>query len=281
MDGTGNWADLDWAARWRDLVEVRRQRVEGLVPEAGIGFWDRRADQFRRLSEHYEPGADPLFALLTEALGSKGSLLDVGAGAGRYTLPLAARAGRVTAVEPSSAMRRHLAERVAAAGLTNVQIVPTTWEEAVVEPHDVVLAAHILYPIADIAPFVQRLVASARRAWFLTIRVEPMGVEFAPLWRDIWGTPYPVEPTLLDLYPLLFSLDLRANVRLKPFHGAGETATLEEAVAHARSRLFLPEGMSEHDERIRTFLREHMRQEGDRWRWPGQPQEAIISGPAG
>src|SRR6185437_8641453 len=105
-----------------------------------------------------------------------------------------ARAGRVTAVEPSSAMRRHLAERVAAAGLTNVQIVPTTWEEAVVEPHDVVLAAHILYPIADIAPFVQRLVASARRAWFLTIRVEPMGVEFAPLWRDIWGMPYPVEP---------------------------------------------------------------------------------------
>jgi SAM-dependent methyltransferase len=281
MDGTGNWADLDWAARWRDLVEVRRQRVEGLVPEAGIGFWDRRADQFRRLSEQYEPGADPLFALLTDALGSTGSLLDVGAGTGRYTLPLAARAGRVTAVEPSSAMRRHLAERVAAAGLTNVQIVPTTWEEAVVEPHDVVLAAHILYPIADIAPFVQRLVASARRAWFLTIRVEPMGAEFAPLWRDIWGSPYPLEPTLLDLYPLLFRLDLRANVRLKPFHGAGETATLEEAVAHARSRLFLPEGMSEHDERIRTFLREHMRQEGDRWRWPGQPQEAIISGPAG
>jgi SAM-dependent methyltransferase len=281
MDGTGNWADLDWVARWRDLVEVRRRRVEALAPNSGVSFWDRRADQFRRLSEHYEPEADPLFALLSETLGSKGSLLDVGAGAGRYAVPLAATAGRVTAVEPSAAMRRHLAERVEAAGLTNVRIVPATWEEAVVEPHDVVLAAHILYPIADIVPFVQKLVANARRAWFLTIRVEPMGAEFAPLWRDIWGTPYPVEPTLLDLYLLLFSLGLRANVRLKPFHGAGETATLEEAVAHARSRLFLPEGASEHDERIRVFLRQHMRQEGDRWRWPGQPQEAIVSGPAG
>lgn len=276
MDGAGNWGDLDWVARWRSLVEVHRERVETLAPNSGAGFWDRRADQFRHLSEQYDPHADPLFALIVEALGDRGSLLDVGAGAGRYALPLAARARLVTAVEPSAAMTSHLDDRVKAAGCTNVHVVASTWEEAVVEPHDVVLAAHILYPIADIVPFVQKLIAKARRAWFLTIRVEPMGAEFAPLWREIWGTPYPVEPTLLDLYPLLFAIGVQANVRLKPFRGAGEGITLDEAVTQVRGRLFLPSDTDEHDERIRVFLRQHMHQQGGHWRWPGRPQEAII-----
>lgn len=274
--------DIDWAARWRDLVETRRRRIEALPTEqaagagaAGGGYWDRRADQFRRLSEQHDPAADPLVALLAEALAG-GTLLDVGAGAGRYALPLAAQASLVTAVEPSAGMRSHLEERARAAGLANLRVVPATWEEAEVDPHDVVLASHILYPIADVVPFVQKLVAHARRAWFLTIRVDPLGAELAPLWREVWGTPYPEEPTFLDLYHLLFALGLRPNARLKPFAGPPAAASLDEALALARSRLFLPEGRREHDARIRAFLAEHMREQGGRWQWPGRRQEAVI-----
>ncbi len=269
---------LDWVAHWRQIVDNRRRVVEGLgeANRADEQFWDRRADQFRRISEQHDSGSDVLVGMLTEALGPDGTLLDVGAGAGRYALPLARQARQVTAVEPSAGMRKHLEERVQQAGVSNLQIVASTWEDADVAPHDVVLAAHILYPIADIVPFVRKLAAHARRAWFLTMRVEPMGSELAPLWEQIWATPYPPEPTFLDLYNLLFALGLRANVRLKPFAAGASATSLDEALQQARGRLFLPDGDHQHDEAIRQFLLSNMLEQADRWQWPQQRLEAVA-----
>lgn len=275
------WAAQDWEQNWRAIVESRRETIEGLGQAFGHGtqFWDRRAAQFRRMSEQHDPDRDLLVALLKEPLHAGGSFLDIGAGAGRYTLPIAAMAQRVTAVEPSGAMRQHLEERLTTARLTNVTILPVSWEDAVVEPHDVVLAAHVVYPIADIVPFVQKLIAHARHTWFITIRVQPMGIEFAPLWEQIWHTPYPTEPTFLDLYNLLFSLGLRPHARLKPFAGGLGAVSLDDAVAQARSRLFLAEDDTQHDDHIRRYLTTHMRLEEDgRWRWPARNQEAVIYG---
>jgi SAM-dependent methyltransferase len=273
------WSTIDWVANWRRIVDDRRRSVEALgeADRAGGNFWDRRADQFRRMSEQFDPSKDLLVSQLGEALGPDGTLLDVGAGAGRYAVPIARSGRRVTAVEPSAGMRRNLEERLQQAGLANVDVVASTWEEAEVAQHDVVLAAHILYPLAEVVPFIRKLVAHARRAWFLTIRVEPMGGEFAPLWQEIWGTQYPVEPTFLDLYNLLFSIGLRPNARLRPFFGGTAAGDLEEVLQQARGRLFLPEDDHRHDAAIRRFLQAHMQEQDGRWQWPQQRQEAIIS----
>jgi SAM-dependent methyltransferase len=282
MSGSGTgWAATDWVASWRQVVEDRRHRVEALGEgnRAGGDFWDRRADQFRRMSEQHDVRRDLLVAMLAEALGTNGTLLDVGAGAGRYALPIAQRGFAVTAVEPSAGMRRNLEERVQQAGVANLQLVASTWEDATAAPHDVVLASHILYPIADVAPFIQKLVAHARRAWFLTIRVEPMGGELAPLWQEIRGTPYPMEPTFLDLYNLLFAIGLRPDVRLRPFAGGGQaTGDLDDVIQQVRGRLFLPEDDHQHDQAIRRFLQSNMQERDGQWQWPQQRQEAIISG---
>ena len=253
--------------------------IEGLGQASGRGaeYWDRRAAQFRRMSEQHDPSTDRLVQLLTAAVGNGGTFLDVGAGAGRYTIPLAAAASSVTAVEPSAAMREHLDDRVRLAGLRNVHVVPAAWEEATVEPHDVVLAAHVLYPIEDIVPFVEKIVTHARRCWFLAIRVEPMGGELAPLWEEVWSTPYPAEPVFLDLYNLLFSRGLRPHAELKPFAGT-RTVAFEDAVAQAKSRLFLAEDDTRYDERIRSFLTAHMQGDGEQWRWPWRALEAVVYG---
>jgi SAM-dependent methyltransferase len=50
------------------------------------------------------------------------SVLEVGAGAGRLTVHLAGRAGRVTAVEPAEPLRRILRERLAAVRADNVEV---------------------------------------------------------------------------------------------------------------------------------------------------------------
>lgn len=115
--------NVDWEANWREIVERRRVTVEALAAQGPQhGYWSRRADRFARTSREFDPSTDPLASMLRETLDG-GSLLDVGAGAGRYTLALADAASHVTAVEPAASMREHLEAELRRRALANVTVV--------------------------------------------------------------------------------------------------------------------------------------------------------------
>lgn len=87
--------------------------------------------------EHLEPGfvagydrkqgypdlAEDLAVLRKHGLDRMGTLVDLGAGTGRFALAAAPHVGRVVAVDVSPAMHRVLRDRVAEAGLSNVECV--------------------------------------------------------------------------------------------------------------------------------------------------------------
>ena len=186
------------------------------------------------------------------------------------------RSSRVTVVEPSDGMRAQLAQAITSRGVETITIVPSRWEEARVDPHDVVLCANVLYPIADVVPFITKLDAHARRACAIIIRVDQMGALMDPLWLEIWGHDRPPEPGLLDLYNLLFAIGIRANVRLARRAGAQRYADLEDGVGQARNQLFLPPDRHDHDERIRSFLAQALVPRDGEFEAPTSPQYALV-----
>jgi hypothetical protein len=155
-------------------------------------------------------------------------------------------------------------------------VVPRTWEEADVPPHDVVLCANVLYPIADVVPFIAKLDEHARRTCAIIIRVDQMGALTEPLWPEIWGRSRPPEPGLLDLYNLLFALEIRANVRLEPRVGSQHYDDLDDAVAQARNQLFLPANQHDYDARIRAYLAAVLVAGPTGLDAPGSPQYALV-----
>jgi FkbM family methyltransferase len=157
----------DWGDLWRELAS--RDLMTGTEGEAGmVERWRRVA---RELDARGQAEPDQLLDFILSRLGPEMTVLDVGAGIGRWTVPIAKVARQVTAVEPVAGMRDVLAERVAFHGLTNLEIVAAPWMDADVRPHDVVIAAHATYTTAELFPFTCKMDALARRACYMALRV--------------------------------------------------------------------------------------------------------------
>jgi protein-L-isoaspartate O-methyltransferase len=261
---------VDWADNWRRKVEIRAAHP------VGARNWDDRAGRFARMTAELDPDRDPWTRALGAAIRPEDTALDVGAGAGRYALPLARMAAHVTAVEPSEGMRASMAQSLRKREISNVTIVGGTWQEAEVEPHDVVACAHVVYFVRDIVPFIEKLDETARRACYIHLRVDENASRFYELFQDIYGEPYPSEPGFADLLPLLLSLGIRPNVQITTGEGGGfRYGTIEDAVEAAKTQIGAAD-ITEHDPAIRRFLEERLVPQGERLALPGPPQQSAI-----
>src|SRR6266700_4987344 len=153
--------DVDWVAHWRALVEAREAQI-GRSDEGD--WWGRRARRFA-FSMRGQP--DWFLGFLEPWLRPDRTVIDVGAGTGRHAGPLAERVDWVTAVEPSQAMREHLPTP------DNMTVIASEWQDAETAAADLVICVHVLYPVPDVVPFLEKLERSARERVFVVLRDSP------------------------------------------------------------------------------------------------------------
>jgi len=116
------------------------------------------------------------------ALPDGGSVLDVGAGGGAASLPLAPPAGHVTAVDESREMLAVFAAVAERRGVPH-RVVHGRWPEVAsdVEAADVVVCHNVAYNIADLVPFVAALTSHARRRVVLELTATHPTAHLNPL----------------------------------------------------------------------------------------------------
>jgi hypothetical protein len=179
-----------------------------------------------------------------EALPVGGTLLDVGAGAGASSLPVAGRAARLIGVDASQSMLDAL--RALAPAELDVQTVCGRWPDIAgdVGPADVVVCGHVAYNVPDLGAFVSALTehASARVVMELT-EVHPQS-QLTPLWRHFWNIERPVTPTADDAIEVISEaigagVDIGFERWTRPDPGVCPGRTDDEIVELARRRLCL------------------------------------------
>jgi SAM-dependent methyltransferase len=212
--------DTDWAAHWRDLVDRRQALLGTFVGSA----WDARAASFQARTQG-QP--EPFLDLVRPHLGPGRTLLDVGAGYGRHSIPLAGDAEWVTVVEPSAGMRALIPD------LPSMTVVGSSWEDAEVEPSDVVICCHVMYWVAEVLPFIEKLEAAARSDVFLLLRD---GLHPAPAEHLVRPAP-PREPKLSDAYCLLRQMGVHPEVRTWRDPRRRVYPAPEDALVEARAHL--------------------------------------------
>ena len=205
-------AEADALGAWRDRVRANREQAERLREgEAPRDFYAAVASDFRADPRR---AGEPALDLLRSLVEPGETWLDIGAGGGRYALPLALLAREVVAVEPSEGMTRVLREGMAEHGIGNVRIVPARWPMDAGPTADVALIAHIGYDIEEIGPFLQAMEAAARRLC-VAVLVSPSPPRPAePFWPPIHGEPRVPLPSLTEFLALLLARGRLFEVRL-------------------------------------------------------------------
>jgi CTP:molybdopterin cytidylyltransferase MocA/SAM-dependent methyltransferase len=194
-----------WAAR----VVANAEQVERFreVPD-GPDFYAPVTGLFRADPRRTD---EPVLDALLRLVRTGETWLDIGAGAGRYALPialaLAPSGGRVIALDASPGMLDALMELQTEHGVADVEVIETRWPPADGRSlerfaADVALIAHVGYDIEAIGPFVRSMEAVARRLCVAVLMErQPSSVADA-CWPPVHGeerVPLPALPEFVEL----------------------------------------------------------------------------------
>ncbi len=266
-------AELEVA--WTDRVRANRVQTERLretdTPDHYAPVTNLFVADPRRTGE---PALDALLAMARP----HATWLDIGAGAGRYALPIALRVREVVAVEPSGGMRRALRTGIAEHGIGNVRVIPGTWPEALDElgelpAVDVALIAHVGYDIDRIGAFLGAMEAATRdRCVALMTDRSPASVA-DPFWPLVHGEARIALPAMPDLVELLRARGHDPHVEVVE-RSPRTFDSVPALTAFLRRQLFITEG-GEKDVHFRAILPDHIVRRDGGWTLAERPAGSL------
>ena len=252
-----------WLKLWRELVLAGPSTSESELAKR------YKVHACKRNKRH-----DQLLDFILGEIDGKTTVLDIGAGSGRWTIPLAKTAKTVTAVEPSSAMVGNLRENIASARLNNIHINRSSWEEAIVEPQDIIVCAHAMYASPDLASFVRKIEQYTTRTCYLAIRLPPSDGIIGELSLDIYSRHHD-SPNAIIAYNALYSIGIYANIMVESDIYHWTNNTFEEAFTRAKRHLRL-QSSTHYDTLIRDTLTKRLILANNYYIWPDGMRSALF-----
>ncbi|HEX2699452.1 MAG TPA: methyltransferase domain-containing protein [Acidimicrobiales bacterium] len=265
------------STRWSTLVNARLAEMERLDPEraaVGPAFWDARAKRFAAAMAGTAE-RDPLFARLRRATGPDSTVLDVGAGPGRFALALAPRVRHVVAVDASAAMVAIVDKQARRMRLANVDALVGRWPDVDVAPASVSVCSYVLPLVADAKRFLAKLDDCTTERAFLYLGAASLDFLTDPLWRHFHGKPRRPGPTYLDAVAVLAELGIRADVEVVELRTRARHKDLGAAVKAYRDQLVLPDDASVRRE-LRALLSAWLVKDRGQLRPPVRTTPAAI-----
>ena len=248
MTGIINWNEL-WNAT-RSGHQHRRDRGEDMGSR-----WDKRAKKFNESVMQHSERTERQIAKLE--LKPEYTVLDVGAGTGRLSIPIAKQVKSVTAVDPSKGMLACLEENVEREGITNVTSINKRWEDIEmgvdIEPHDVVIASHSL-GMLDIQEALRKMDAASKRCvYIMNFAGRWMGNGDEELLKTVFGEERRSCHSLdyILFYNILHDMKIYANVDILETVFEQHYDSLDDAVERWKEMRDIPDEKED-------VLREHL-----------------------
>ncbi len=253
------------------MPEDRPRPAMGEGDEAWMGGM---AEGLWRASRREGMESSPVTEAVRPFLGPERSVLDIGAGVGRFAVPLAREGVRVEAVEPSATMREYLRRHIEEAGVgERVRVIPEAWPTVSAGVAEVALAAFVVHFAADPLDFVRAMERHATRRVVVVVHVDaPFG-----RWRDLLAPLLPLDrprragPSFKQLLPALVVADIVPEVRVFEQVMGPRWSSPQEAEAALTRRFHVDDPVQR--ETLSRILQDHP----ESWRSPSPVRAAILS----
>lgn len=205
---------LNWSDEWKKFRESSSWSQElmnkGITSEE---YWDNykfgdRNEEYNRLAGY--PGL--LIDRMLRLVSSDSSVLDIGAGAGAYAIPLAKEARKVTVVEPSKGQIARMMRLADREGLENIEIINKRWQDvgqAELESYNLVNAAYCFH-MPEIGEALQKMLDVTKGSLFLVSLVDH---GFADVYENVFGQKKSGSEYIY-LYNMLHQMGYTANVEI-------------------------------------------------------------------
>ena len=262
-----------------DAVQAQRARIYGDPPSA-----DPWGEQAHRFALDPRRVVDPNLDAIAAYIQPSDVVVDVGGGAGRISLPLAQRCLSVINAEPSTGMGAQFTRLAADAGISNASWQQAEWKETQSIQGDVVITTDVTYFVRDIVPFIEKLIASARRRVIVAVWSIPPPNRSFRLFRLVHGEGQEPGPGHRVLLPLLWEMGILPDIRVLPslpwwdvqFHESRDEA-LESALW--RHQWLRPEDETKAREIIEAHFDElfHRSSQGFKPVWRPEVWELLIT----
>ena len=264
-----NWAQL-WEqgmreSSWMDDIAQQANTVNE--------YWD---DQSPGYNSGHDAYRSPVVERLDKYIDTTTTVLDIGAGTGALTLPLAKKVKKVVSIEPSAGMLDYLKNAASKENIENIEFINNTWEDANISgQYDIIVCSHALYFITDMKKSLQRMIDMTGKYLFLMIGIHESNDRYGGIWKIIKGTPYKPGPDYINIYNLLREMGWYPEVQIIPT--TMECSDLDEAVKLATSHFDDSDVLAKKDA-IRSYISQYIQQESDgMFRWKDSFKSALIS----
>lgn len=270
---------IDWNEAWN--AERKRQHQAGKNRSCVDVFSDREICRKFNMNVQADNWKDARDRIREMDVFPKARVLDIGAGPGTLSIPLAGMVKDVTAVEPSPGMREFLEENIRNYKLDNVTVVPKPWEDIdpatdLKGPYDIVISSYSLgFP--DLREALAKMnevsCGTAYVFWFADMMTIPQK-NYAPIWEDLFGVPARKNRAPNIVYNLLMQMGIYANVTVTRRDTKTRFADLETAFSNQKKMLHLT--TPEQDEILKGYLRKVLKKDGDSCCLQGQVLQAMT-----
>ena len=260
---------------WAERVRENREQAEKYRETQAPDFYAPVSSLFvadpRRTDE-------PALSVLLASANDAQVWLDIGAGAGRYALPLALVVREVIAVEPSAGMRGALRTGMGEHGISNVRVVAGSWPEAAerlgdLPAADVSMIAHVGYDIEAIGPFLDAMEQATRDRCVAVLTDRSPASVADPFWPLVHGEERVPLPALPDLLEVLRTRGRETEV-VRVERPPRTFDSVPALTAFVRRQLFIAEG-GEKDLHFRAVLPDRIVNRDGGWTLADPPAGSI------
>ena len=255
------------ANSWKSRVESHHAQSLRVMDESWRqgDFWRTLAPMFRADPHRTD---DEALNAISDLVSADSTMLDVGGGAGRFAVALAFRCRSVTVVDPSESMLDQLREACAEAGRSNVESVLSEWETAEVEAADIVLCSHVVYGVADIRPFIEKLNAHARSRVVLVSFVASPQSTVSQLWEPVYGERRVNLPALPELTNVLWEMGIYPSIDMLTPSAPQTFADVDAAMSEVSRMMFIGDE-SDARARLESVIEDYLERTDDGFRIAG------------